>query len=62
MKTISTISFLLSLLILAGSIYTNQYHSLLFAIMSGILGWAMWPEKKQVKPYRSYRSWDTKDT
>jgi|MGYP001215895930 hypothetical protein len=62
MRTFSILAFLLALGILGGSIYGGQYHSLPFAIMSGILGWAMWPEKKQVKPYRSYRSWDTKDT
>lgn len=62
MRTFSILAFLLALGILGCSIYGGQYHSLPFAIMSGILGWAMWPEKKQVKPYRSYRSCDTKDT
>ena len=59
MRTFSILAFLLALGILGCSIYGGQmHHSLPFAIMSGILGWATWPEKKQVKPYRSYRSWE----
>lgn len=59
MKTFSTLAFLLTLGIIAGSIYENQYHCLPFAIMSGILGWALWPEKKQDsgKSYRDSKTW-----
>lgn len=58
MKTLSILAFLLALGILAGSIYENQYHCLPFAIMSGMLGWAMWPEKKESRPFRSNHTWE----
>lgn len=60
MKTLSILAFLLALGILGCSIYEGQYHSLPFAIMSGILGWAMWPEKKQDsgKSYRDSKTWE----
>lgn len=58
MKAFSILSFILSLGILAVSIYENQYHCLPFTIMSGILGWALWPEKKdESKPFRTNQTW-----
>lgn len=48
------------ILIIAESIYENQYHCMPFAIMSGLLAWAMWPEKKQDsgKSYRDSKTWE----
>lgn len=57
MKTFSIIALILSVLIIAVSIYENQYHCMFFAIMSGLLAWAMWPEKKKGKPYRNNITW-----
>jgi hypothetical protein len=59
MKTLSILAFLLALGILGCSIYGGQYHNLPLAMMSGILGWAMWPEKKQDfgKSLRNNKTW-----
>lgn len=59
MRIFSILAILLALGILGCSIYGGQYHSLPFAIMSGILGWAMWPEKNpdSGKSYRDSKTW-----
>lgn len=59
MKTLSILFLTLSVVILVVSIYENQYHCLPFVVMSGILGWAMYPEKKQDsgKSYRDSKTW-----
>ena len=60
MRIFSILAILLALGILGCSIYGGQYHNLPLAMMSGIWGWAMWPDKKpdSGKSYRDSKTWE----
>lgn len=58
MKTISILFLILTTLILALSIYTDNYNGLMLAFLSGLMSCATWPEKKNPeKPFRNHRTW-----
>lgn len=61
MKLFSVLFFVLSLLILAISIYTSKYNCLIFVLLSGIISYATWPKQKPEKPYRNYKTWEDDD-
>lgn len=61
MKKLSVSSFFLALSALVVIIYTNQYSFLPLSMVLGILGWAMWPNKKEEKPYRDFKTWEGDD-